>query len=186
MSAEHRKGSRRSRTVFLERAAVGLIILDVVFYFVLVSWMGGRVRAAQIERDTLLREAIGQEQRVRRLLHYQQSLPGAEQKIQDFVDEHVPPRQRGFSRGARLLNDVAGESGVQLGGVRYQLDTKHPLPLERLAMEVSAQGSFDGLVKFAHGLETADDFLVLREFSLLPGDGGNLALKLSLDMYLEP
>ncbi len=42
------------------------------------------------------------------------------------------------------------------------------------------------LLKISNGLETANDFLLVREFILAPGEKGDLGLRLSVDLYLTP
>jgi hypothetical protein len=42
------------------------------------------------------------------------------------------------------------------------------------------------LLKFAHGLETANDFILIREFNLATGENGMLSLRLAADFYLTP
>jgi hypothetical protein len=41
-------------------------------------------------------------------------------------------------------------------------------------------------LKFAHGLETANDLIVIRSFTLAEGDNGALELRLATDLYLTP
>jgi Tfp pilus assembly protein PilO len=64
---------------------------------------------------------------------------------------------------------------------------EHHDPLERLAVEINAQGPYAGLLKFSHALETANEFILVRDFDLTPGgENGSLGLRLSADLYLTP
>ena len=57
--------------------------------------------------------------------------------------------------------------------------------MDRLGISLTAQGLYPSLVHFARQLETASDFIVVREFNLQQGRGGALALRLSADLYLS-
>ena len=143
--------------------------------------------ASEQQRFVEIRRRMREErQGVERLEKFQENLPGAGDKLQVFMRDHLPPRRHGFSRAARLLRKVSEEAGVQLGPVVYRLDSDHKQPLERLGFETDADGSFAGLMKFAHALETASDFIVIREFTFEPGDGNSIGLRLSADLYLTP
>jgi Tfp pilus assembly protein PilO len=67
-----------------------------------------------------------------------------------------------------------------------KLDNKTPGPLLRLELEIKVEGSFPALLKFAHGLETASDLMLIRSFSIAAGENGGLELRLAADSYLTP
>jgi hypothetical protein len=59
--------------------------------------------------------------------------------------------------------------------------------LERLELDISLEGSYLSLLKFSHALETANDFILVREFNFAPGgDNQALGLRLGADLYLTP
>jgi len=181
-----RKSRRQLLVRIVERVALALILLDVLLYFAMFRPVGNLVASAQ-QRYSATRRRIHEGQvRVERLEKFQQALPSAEEGIEAFKHDHVPPRRRGFSRAARLVRRVSEQSGIQFTNLAYRLDTGKGEPLERLGIEIDVEGSFAGLLKFAHALETASDFIVVREFSFEPGDGEALALRLAADLYLTP
>jgi Tfp pilus assembly protein PilO len=170
----------------LERTAVALLLADLIVCSVGVFWLGGRLQTAQREYDEMRRRVRLESRQVARLESFETLLPGVDHELQAFEQSHVPPRRRGFSRGARLVRKIASDSSVELAGVAYKLDSRGSQPLKRLAINVVVEGPFDGLVKFSHNLETASDFVVVREFNLQPVEGGSLSLKISADLYLVP
>jgi Tfp pilus assembly protein PilO len=180
------KTPRKVIVQMFERTAVALLLVDLIIYSVGVFWLGSRLQAAQRERDELYRRVSLESEQVARLGRFETLLPGVDHALQAFEQGHVPPRRRGFSRGARLVRKIASASGVELAGVAYKLDSRGGQPLRRLAINVVVEGPFDGLVKFSHSLETASDFVVVREFNLQPVEGGSLSLKISADLYLVP
>ena len=182
---------RRSRRQIvirvIEKVAIGLVLLDLALYFGVLRQVQNWV-ASEEQRYAATRLRVREEsERVERLEKFQASLPGAGEKIQAFKRDHVPPRRHGFSQAARLLRRVSDEAGVQLvGPVVYKLDSEHDKPLERLGFLADAQGSFADLMKFAHGLETAPDLILIHEFSFEAGEGGELSLRLAADLYMTP
>jgi Tfp pilus assembly protein PilO len=181
-----RKSRRHIVMRIVEAAGLGLVVLDVVLYLAVYRPLGSMV-ASEERRYTDARQRAREEQvRVERLRKYQAALPQADKRLEDFTTNHAPPRRRGFSAAAHLIREVADASGVQPASVAYRLDTKHNDPLERLGLEINATGSYTGLLKFAHALETAHDFILVREFSFAQGDNGALNLRLVADLYLTP
>src|SRR5208283_2176768 len=93
----------------------------------------------------------------------------------DFMTNRIPPRREAFSTAAHLIHKAADAAGVKLSGSAYRLNVEHKDPLEQLEITMNAQGSYPGLLKFSHALETANDFLLVREFNFAPGEKGDLA-----------
>ena len=163
---------------------MAIVLVDIVVYLVPVLGLGNQVKAVQQLREGLFRRVRDEEMRVARLQKFQASLPDAKKQLEQFEQEHVPARRRGFSRAARRVREVAEQSGVQLSGVAYKLDSDHSQPLERLAITVNVEGPFASLVQFVHALETSGDFIVVREFNFQPREGEILALRIAADLYL--
>ena len=181
-----RKSRRQVLIRFIARASLALVALDVLFFFAVFRPIESVVASEQ-QRFSVIRHRILQEQaRVERLAAFQEAMPDAGEKITAFKRDHVPPRRRAFSQAARLLQRMSEQSGIQLSGVHLHLASTHDDPLERLGLEINVEGPFTGLLKFAHGLETASDFIVIRQFSFEPGKTGALALRLAADLYLTP
>jgi Tfp pilus assembly protein PilO len=180
MSKKKRKALIRSA----ERIALTILVVDVLAYAALVLGLGKQIRAAQESREGLLRKGREEEARVARLKKFQASLPEVRNQLEQFEQKRVPSRRQGFSRAARLVREIGQRSGVEVSGVSYKLDSDRTKPLDRLGITVSAEGLYPSLVKFAHSLETASDFIVVREFSFQQGDSGALALRISADLYL--
>jgi Tfp pilus assembly protein PilO len=170
----------------VEAVGLGLVVLDAVLYLAVYRPLGSLV-ASEERRYADARQRAREEQvQVERLKKYQAALPQADERLKDFTSNHAPARRRGFSAAAHLIREVADGSGVQPGSVAYRLDTKRGDPLERLELEINVTGSYTGLLKFVHALETAHDFILVREFSFAQADNGALSLRLLADLYLTP
>lgn len=181
-----RKSHRKALIRVVEVAALALLLLDVALYFALVRPLANMVVTEQQRRNLSQRRVQEGRKRVARLEKFQVALPGADDQIKAFLHTYVPPRRRGFSRAARLVRQLTQLSGLQLSGVSYRLDSTRSDPLQRLGIEVRVEGPFPGLLNFAHALETASDFIVVRDFSFEPAEGSTITLRLGADLYLTP
>jgi Tfp pilus assembly protein PilO len=178
------KHKRKALIQIAERIALTVLAVDILIYAVLVLGLSDRTRVAAQTRDHLRRHVFEEQLRIARLKKYQASLPEAKEQLELFEQKRVPSRRQGFSRAARLIREVGQRSGVDVSAVGYKLHSDEKEPMERLGITVSAQGLYPSLVKFAHALETAGDFLVVREFNLRQSEGGTLALRMTADLYL--
>jgi Tfp pilus assembly protein PilO len=178
----------RRRTIIriVELVAVGVLLLDLVFYFALVRPLRS-LRAAEEGRYSAARVLVRQlGLRAERLEKFQAAIPQAEDQLGSFYESHIPSRRQAFSRAARLVRRLTGQASVQLSAVSYKLDTSTDQPLQRLGIEVEVDGPFAGLLNFSHALETAGDFVVVRNFNMHPAEGSLLTLRLDADLYLKP
>lgn len=180
---------RRRRKIIIriiEWAALGLLFLDGALYLALLRPVRRLAAGEQQAQDAAERRVLEMRSRVERLKKFQAALPGAAVDVKSFLSDHIPGRRRGYSRADRLIRQLSEQSGLQTARVTYRLSSPAGDPLERLGIEVTVEGPFPGLLKFAHGLETGDDFILVRDFAFQPSEGGNLALRLGADLYLEP
>lgn len=177
---------RKVVKLVIEITALVVIAADLALAVGLVL-VSSRVRSER-ELHTSLSDQVRAEQSV--VAHLQKTvdtLPMTEGQIRLFLDNHVPSRREAFARATRLIWALKQKSGVQLNGVGYKRDQRaQDQPLQRLALEVSLEGSFPNLLNFAHLLETASDFVVVRGCSFNPGEGGKLGLHVSADFYTTP
>jgi hypothetical protein len=162
------------------------VLLDVLLYFWMFRSTQALVSSEQQQFASLRRRIFDAEIRIERLKEFLGALPEAGERLSSFERDHTPPRRQGYSRASDLVRRVAQQSGTQLVSVAYKLDNKAPGPLQRLGSLINVEGSFPALLKFAHGLETANELIVIRGFNIVVGDNGVLELRLATDLYLTP
>jgi len=180
------KSRRKALIRVVERVALALLLLDVVIYFALVRPLR-HLRAAEESRYTAARDRVREARaRVVRLEESQVAVPETEEQLNVFLRSHVPPRRQGFSRAARLVRRLTEQSGLHLANIAYKLNSAQDEPLQRLGIEVDVEGPFLNVLNFAHALETASDFLLVRSFTFERGESGTVALRLGADLYLKP
>lgn len=165
---------------------MGLVALDLLVLFAIYRPLGNKA-AGDERRHAELRQSIRDLQgRVERLKKYQAALPDTGKGLDDFMSHRIPARREAYSVAAHLVHKVGDAAGVKILAVAYHLDPEHKDPLERLALDMNVQGSYAGLLKFSHALETDNEFLLVRQFFITPGDRGGLSLRLGADLYLTP
>lgn len=182
MSQQKKKNWTRTAAKII----VVLIVLDALVY-VGADQPLHRLLAREQQHFTATRmQWLRQRTALDRIETRDAALPADQEQIQSFFKRHAPSRHQAFSRAAGLIQTLTARSGVQLAGIKYSLEKAHSDPLEHLGLDATVQGPFPNLINFAHGLETASDFIVVRGFTFAPGDQGVLALHLKADLYMAP
>jgi Tfp pilus assembly protein PilO len=167
-------------------AGASLLLLDGLLYFGVFRPTQALVSSEQAQFAALRRRIFDGEVRIEDLKKFRAALPEAGQWLASLERDHTPPRRQAFSQAKGLVRRVTEQSGTQLASVNYKLDNNASGPLLRLGLVINTTGSFPALLKFAHGLETASDLVLIRSFSLAVGDNGTLDLRLAADLYVTP
>ena len=178
--------SRRTLIPVFEVAAIAVVLLDAALGFAAV-W-ARRERNATYDLLTDTRRRVAAERaRIATLESFQAQLPEAEDRLKQFEDNHVPPRRQAYSEASDLVRDLAQKSNVRFAGIQYKLDPKQESPFYfRIGMDVGLDGVYLNLLDFCHDLETADDFVVVRNVVFTKGEGGKIALRVAADLYITP
>ena len=162
------------------------MLLDVLLYFAVYRQIQSQL-SSELEQFAALRQRIfDAEGRIERLTKYKASLPEAGKKLAALIEDHALHRRTAYSQAFKLLRQVAEQSGVQLGKVEFRRNDKAAGPVLPLGAAINAEGSFPQLLRFAHGLETASDLLVIRSFSMAEGVDTPQQLRLLVDIYFIP
>jgi Tfp pilus assembly protein PilO len=181
-----RRERRKKIIRVFEAAALAVVALDVAVYFLAVRPLGGKVARAEDSYHQASMRLDLQKAQVARLEKFQEALPAADDKLQDYLKGHVPSRQRVFSDAARLVRVLTQKSGVQLDNVSYKLNSEKDEPFDQLGLDVTVEGPFANLLKFAHSLETSDALILVRNFSFAAGQGSTVNLRVGGVLYLTP
>jgi Tfp pilus assembly protein PilO len=181
-----RRSRRQTLIRIVESAGLALLLGDLLLYYAALRPVQNWVAGEQQRYFQLRRQLHTEQLHVEHLEKSREELPDVGKKLDAFERKHVPPRRKGFSRASWLVRTVSERSGIQLRRTTFHQDTERGNPLQRLGIEIDVEGPFPGLLKFSHALETASEFMLIREFKFQPGDGGDLALRLVADLYLQP
>jgi Tfp pilus assembly protein PilO len=164
-----------------------VVALDLLVYFAIYRPLGNKVDEVARSHAALRQTVRNQQVRVDVLKKFEAALPQAGKGLADFSAQRTPSRREAYSTAAHLVHKVADASGVKVSSMAYRLDPGHNDPLERLGLTINLEGSYAGLLKFSHALETDNNFILIREFIFTPGgENGALGLRLGADLYLTP
>ncbi|MEJ2007150.1 MAG: GspMb/PilO family protein [Acidobacteriota bacterium] len=178
---------RRKKTIrIFEVAAIGVVLLDVAVYLLAVLPLKREVDRGETSYHRVLLRLQQRQQNVVRLENFQKALPAADDHLKAFIRDHVPPRRLVFSDAARLVRVLTQQSGVQLDSVSYKLSSEKGEPLDRLGLDITVEGPFPSLLKFAHSLETADDLILVRNFTFAARQSGSVTLRVGGVLFLTP
>ena len=181
---------RRSRHQIVARvfqiAGVSLVLLDVLLYFFVYRYTQQQLSSEQQQFAALRQHILEGETRIELLKKYREALPETGKKLASLEREHTPPRRQAYSQASELVRRIADQSGAQLAKVAFKEDRKASGPLLRLGILIDVEGPFPALLKFAHGLETASDLLLIRSFNMAESEEGAIQLRLAADLYLAP
>jgi len=180
------RSRHRTVTRIFQIAGISLVLLDVLLYFLLYRSAQALAFTEQQQFASLRRRNLDAEIRIERLKKFLAGLPEAGEGLAAFERDHTPPRRQGYSKAYDLVRSLAEQSGTQLESVAFKLDSKVPGPLQSLGALINVGGSFAGLLKFAHGLETAGNLILIRSFSIVIGENQALEMRLTIDFYLTP
>ena len=181
-----RRNRRQIVTRIFQIAGISLVLLDILLYFLVYRQTQSQL-TSEFEQFASLRQRIFDgEARIELLTKYKASLPGTGKNLTALVEDHTLHRRTAYSQAFKLLRLVAQESGAELGKVEFKRNDKIGGPLLPLGAAINAEGTFPQLLKFAHGLETANDLLVIRSFRITEGEDTPLQLRLVVDMYFTP
>jgi Tfp pilus assembly protein PilO len=116
------------------------------------------------------------------LANIDQKLVEARQQIGSFYRDRLPDQ---YSAISAELTKLAGESGVRLGPVKYDVDKDVPAPgVRALHIGASVTGQYVNIVKFLNALERDKLVLVPASVDLSEGQTG-VSLDLRVDTYLR-
>ncbi len=184
--ASMRRNRRKKIIRFFEVAALAAIVLDLAVYFLVVRPLRREVAQGENAYHQEFQQLQQRQYRVVQLEKFQKALPAADDQLKTFLHDHVPTRRRVFSEAARLVRVLTQKSGVQLDNISYKLSSEKGEPLDQLGLDVTVEGPFTNLLKFAHSLETADDLILVRNFSFSAGQGGSVGLRVGGILYITP
>jgi len=186
LTASMRRNRRKKIIRFFEIAALGAVVLDLAVYFLAVRPLRREVAQGENSYHQEYQRLQQRQFRVVRLEKFQKALPAQDDQLKAFLRDHVPTRRRVFSDSARLVRILTQKSGVQLDSISYKLSSEKGEPLDQLGLNVTVEGTFTNLLKFAHSLETADDLILVRNFSFSAGQGGSVSLQVGGILYITP
>lgn len=177
---------RKTRTQVAIWIVAILVALNILAYAGLERPLSGMLAEAQQRFETTRLQWQREKAQLADLEKRDAAVPVEDRQLRSFLEQHVPSRRQGFSRAALLIQRLTQQANVQLAAISYNLDQAKSEPFEHLSLRVNVEGPFGDLLGFAHALETASDFIVVRGFKFETGNGTTLGLRVNADLYLMP
>jgi Tfp pilus assembly protein PilO len=165
-----------------------LVALDLLVFYAVFQPLGRKIDSAEREHERIRETIRDQQARAEILKKYAVAVPQVGKGLETFTTNRTPSRREAYSTAAHLIHKIADAAGVKVASTGYRLDSAtHGDPLEKLELDINLQGSYAGLVKFSHALETTNDFILVRDFNFTPGgDNEPLGLRLGAELYVTP
>jgi Tfp pilus assembly protein PilO len=177
---------RKTLYRILETTALSLVALDLIAYLAVARPLASSVSVEQEKFSESRQQVRLSEARIRLYQKELAELPATEREMKTFLEEHVPPRRRGYSRVSGLVHKLTQDSNVQMEQLAYRLELEPKDPLQRLEFQVKVTGPFEALLRFTHALETSSELVLVRGLIFQPGETQGLGLRLLADAYVTP
>jgi len=181
-----RRNRHQTVTRVFQIFGISLVLLDVLLYFFVYRQTQSLLSSELEQFESLRLRIFDGEARIGRLTKYKDGLPETGKNLAAVIGDHTLHRRQAYSQAFKLLRQVAEKSGAQLGKVEFKRNDRAAGPVLPLGAAINVEGSFPALLKFAHGLETANDLLVIRSFNMVEGEDTPQQMHLVVDMYFTP
>lgn len=162
------------------------VVLDLAVYLLVVRPLRANVAKAETSYHQASLQLQQRKLRVERLEKFRDALPDANDRLNEYLKDHVPSRQRVFSDAESMVRLLTRKAGVKLDSISYKLSQEKGKPFDELGLDVTVEGPFPSLLKFAHSMETSDDLVLVRNFSFAAGQGNTVNLRVGGVLYLTP
>jgi len=163
-------------------ALAAMAVIDVLAIGVYFSPLIGTQGSRREQLDQYWRELQLKTREVEPLQGLDKKIPAAHKQIDEFYKTRFPAQDSAIS--ANIVN-LAAQSGVRIGSVKY--DTKDPeaLGLQRVTIEADLSGGYLQLVRFINSLERDQMFYLLDSVALGGEQGGIVRLQIKMETYLK-
>jgi Tfp pilus assembly protein PilO len=130
---------------------------------------------------TLTEEVVPKQQTLAALESESERLSRNEATVSQFWNEVVQPWQPGLTEAWAELNQLAQDSGLQMGRYSFRYE---PLDvgLTRVNASMPLEGTYFDLARFVNRLETSPRFFLVQQISLNRGRGGESRIDLNCDV----
>jgi type IV pilus assembly protein PilO len=168
---------QRLKIVFAVLGVVDILALGVLFSPLVGSELGRRDQL-----DALWKQMQQKTRQVEPLRGMDKKIVQANQQIDRFYKERLPARD---SEIADALGRAAGETGIKIGQVRYNLGDTEQVGLREMKLEAGLSGNYLQLVRFINALERDQLFFIVDSVQLSGEQGGVVRLQMKLETYLK-
>lgn len=163
-------------------ALVILLVVDIAAAALLYSPLVGSERSRSEQLRALELEMRLKTKAVQPLRGLPDKIVLARQQIDKFQKERLPGQE---SAVLETMGQLASQSGVKIGQVRYKFADDQPAGLRPLFIEADFSGGYLQLVRFINALERDKLFFLIDSVDLGGEQNGVVKLQMRLETYLK-
>lgn len=163
-------------------AMAAMVIVDVVAIGIYFSPLVGTQRSRREHLDQFWKDLQAKTREVEPLQGLDKKIPAAHKQIDEFYKDRLPGQVSAISAD---VYGLAGQSGVKIGSVKYDMKDPEALGLQRVQIEADLAGGYLQLVRFINSLERDHMFFLVDSVSLGGEQGGTVRLQLKMETYLK-
>ncbi len=176
------EGKRRNLHWIVIAAGGGLLLLDLLFYFVFLTPLQNAYASRVSEREQVVDSLQQKRAAVNKLTAIQAHLRDSSGNEAKRFENHLWNVDDGFSSLIQMFSDLSHRTAVEKGRVTFKSANQPVMGFMQVQADVPVQGTYPDLVKFINALERSDKLLIIDSIALLTGQGNSGLLRLNLSL----
>jgi len=163
-------------------AIATMALVDIAAVIVYFSPLIGTETSRRNQMADLWRELQQKTHEVQPLQGLDKKIPVAHKQIDDFYKVRFPGQDSAISD---KIGKLAGQSGVRVGSLKYDMKDPEVLGLQRVEIEADLVGDYLQLVRFINSLERDPMFFLVDSVQLGGEQSGVVRLQMKIETYLK-
>jgi Tfp pilus assembly protein PilO len=166
----------------VKMALGAMAAVDVIAIAVFFSPLVGSQSARQEQLHDLWKDLQLKTREVEPLRGLDKKVPVARKEIDQFYKDRIPDADSSISAN---LGKLAGQAGVKIGSIRYDMKDPEQVGLRRVQIDADMNGDYLQLVRFINSLERDQMFFLVDSVQLGGEQAGMVKLQMKLETYLK-
>jgi type IV pilus assembly protein PilO len=172
------RGTRRKVNI----ALATMLVVDLAVVALYFSPLIGTNSSRRQQLSDLWKELQQKTEQVQPLQGLDKKIPIAQKQINDFYKTRFPAQNSAISDN---IGKLAGESGVKVGSIKYDMKDPETLGLQPVEIEADLAGGYLQLVRFINSLERDQMFFLVNSVHLGGEQSGVVRLQMKIETYLK-
>ena len=171
---------RTRRKVKMALAVMGLV--DAAAIIVYFSPLVGPESSRRAQLQQLWQDLQSKTREVEPLRGLDKKIPVAHKQIDEFYKNRFPAADSAISEN---IGKLASQSGVKIGGIKYETKDPPALGLQRVQIEADMAGDYLQLIRVINSLERDPMFFLVDTVTLGGEQAGVVRLQMKMETYLK-
>ena len=160
----------------------GLLLLDLVFYFVVVAPESRSYASRAAEHEKVLETLAAKRQDVAKLEGVKNHLQNAAGSEQKRFENHLWDTHDGFASLIQFLSESAQKNAIQKGRATYRAAPQEDSGLMEVRVELPLEGTYTDVVRFINTVERSEYLVIIDTITLQTGQDNSSLLRLNLSL----